>query len=79
MFQGGGVSIFGTRYSYILAEDGEALRWDGERSIMLSYLVGVGDLINPGGKKSGWRKVVRVVHYPEGAVLYTVSVRSMQE
>ncbi|HDX8940711.1 hypothetical protein GW952_31030 (plasmid) [Klebsiella michiganensis] len=41
--------------------------------------VSVGEFIKPRSPGEGLRKVVRVVHYREGSVLYTIPERSAQK
>lgn len=72
------MDILGRRYRYIVAEEGLAPEWDGEHTVTFRNPVSVGDQIKPPHLGEGLRTVVRVVHYREGSVLYTVSARSVQ-
>lgn len=73
------MGFFGRRYRYIVAEDGLAPQWDAEHSVSFCNPVSVGEFIKPRSPGEGLRKVVRVVHYREGSVLYTIPERSAQK
>lgn len=72
------MAVFGRRYRYIVTEDGVAPEWDGEHTVSFHNPVSAGEFIKPRSPGEGLRKVVRVVHYREGSVLYTISARSVQ-
>ncbi|MGJ3289448.1 hypothetical protein [Klebsiella sp. PL-2018] len=72
------MGIFKQRYRYVVAEEGGAPEWDDEHIAQFRNPVSPGDQIKPRRAGEGLRKVVRVVHYTEGSVLFTVSNRSMQ-
>lgn len=72
------MGMMGRRYRYVVAEDGLAPEWDSEHAVSFRNPVSVGEFIKPRSPGEGLRKVVRVVHYREGSVLYTVSARSVQ-
>ena len=72
------MSVFGRRYRYIVTEDGLAPEWDSEHAVSFRNPVSVGEFIKPRSPGEGLRNVVRVVHYREGSVLYTISARSVQ-
>ncbi|KAF1366306.1 hypothetical protein [Yokenella regensburgei] len=65
-------------YRYVVAEDGLPPEWDEAHTATYCNPVSVGDFIRHGKAEDGLRKVVRIVHYAEGAVLFTVSGRSVR-
>ncbi|QXD01176.1 hypothetical protein [Klebsiella sp. PL-2018] len=69
------MGIFCKRYRYVVAEDGLAPVWDEEHTARFHNPVSVGDEIKPRRAGEGLRRVVRVVHYLEGSVLFTVPAR----
>lgn len=71
------MGIFYRRCRYVVAEEGTPPVWDETHAARFHNPVSVGDFIKPRIPGDGLRKVVRVVHYREGTVLYTVSDRSM--
>ena len=71
------MEIFCRRCRYVVAEDGTSPVWDEAHTARFHNPVSEGDFIRPRTPGDGLRKVVRVVHYTEGSVLYTASDRSM--
>lgn len=72
------MSILNQRYRYVVTEEGGAPEWDEAHTAQFRNPVSVGDQIKPRHMGEGLRNVVRVVHYAEGSVLFTISNRSMQ-
>lgn len=72
------MGIMVKRFRYVVAEEGLAPEWDVEHTASFLNPVSAGDYIKPRKAGEGLRKVVRVVHYTEGSVLFTISARSMQ-